>query len=643
VLGILAQSGTRALLQARGAWVPAPAAGGGQWRARIEHLRLGSWDGSPLDAPPASAWVEARDLQAELDFDAAGSLVALHAAAGRVHVTDAVAMRWDDVRVDLRGERAQIKLQADIEPFAVALQPGMGWQGDLRLSARVDVRAAERMQADLVFERADGDLHLAGGDGTHLMGLTALRLALRARDGVWTFEPSFKGRSIGELDGRLLVRTTPQRRWPEREAPVEGRVQAHVADVGIWSAWVPPGWRLAGELRTTAEVSGRFGDPRFTGAINGHGLAVRNLLQGVNISDGQVLVRLEGASARIERFTLRGGDGTLTLAGDATLGRDPQLRLRAVADRFRALGRVDAGRLDGDFRVDEGFFDFSRADAPSLDDDVNVRRPGDPEPGDRAAAARDEGRKFAVAVGIALGDRLQVRGRGLETRLRGDLRITNPAGRMAVNGTINAESGTYAAYGQRLEIERGILAFSGPADNPRLDVLALRPNLDLRVGVAITGYLQTPRVRLYSEPDLADSAKLSWLLLGREPDGLGRDDTALIQRAAVALLSGENEAPADALLRNLGIDEIGLRQSGDGDVRETVITLGKQLSRRWYLGYERGVNATTGTWQLIYRIAQRITVRAQSGLDNSLDVIWTWRLQETPADAAMRKSVVVPP
>ncbi|MCK7494640.1 MAG: hypothetical protein MZW92_28370 [Comamonadaceae bacterium] len=31
------------------------------------------------------------------------------------------------------------------------------------------------------------------------------------------------------------------------------------------------------------------------------------------------------------------------------------------------------------------------------------------------------------------------------------------------------------------------------------------------------------------------------------------------------------------------------------------------------MGYERGVNATTGTWQLIYRIAQRFTLRAQSG------------------------------
>jgi translocation and assembly module TamB len=47
------------------------------------------------------------------------------------------------------------------------------------------------------------------------------------------------------------------------------------------------------------------------------------------------------------------------------------------------------------------------------------------------------------------------------------------------------------------------------------------------------------------------------------------------------------------------------------------------------VGYERGVNATAGTFQLIYRIAQRFTLRAQGGLENSLDLIWVWRFDES--------------
>ncbi len=204
--------------------------------------------------------------------------------------------------------------------------------------------------------------------------------------------------------------------------------------------------------------------------------------------------------------------------------------------------------------------------------------------------------------------------------------MTNADGQLAVRGAVHTEGGTYVAYGQRMQIERGELRFKGAAENPELDILALRPNLDTRVGVAVSGLAQSPRVRLYSEPDMSDTDKLSWLVLGRAPDGLGRTDTALLQRAAVALLAGEGGGPNDAVLRNLGLDELSVRQS-EGEVRETVISLGKQLSRRWYVGYERSVNATTGTWQLVYRIAQRFTLRAQSGLENSLDLIWTWKWQ----------------
>jgi len=662
VLGIQAQSGTRALLLARGSWLASPE-GGGRWRARVERLQVGSWDGSPDTAPPASTWADARDLQAELTFGADGSFVALNADAGRLRLAETAVLRWDEVRVDLRGARPQIELHADIEPFALApllarLQPGAGWQGDLRLTARVDIRAAERFDADLVFERRDGDLHLSNASGTQLLGLTELRMVLSAHDGLWAFSPALKGRSLGEVSGQLQVRTTPETRWPQRDATVTGTVQAHVADLGIWGAWVPPGWRVGGDLRGTAAVSGTFGDPRYAGTVTGKGLGVRNLLQGVNVTDGQVVVRLEGDRAEIERFTLRGGEGTLELSGGATLGAAPQAQVKIVAERFRVLGRVDRlviasgqaelslqaaqTRLEGRFTIDEGLFDISRADAPSLDDDVTVRRNGSTELTSADEAPPRAARNFVLGVNIDLGQNLRLRGRGLDTLLRGELRLSTPGGRLTVNGTINADSGTYAAYGQKLDIERGIVAFSGVLDNPRLDVLAMRPNVDVRVGVAITGNLLTPRVRLFAEPEMSDNEKLSWLVLGRAPDGLGRTDTALLQRAAVALLAGEGEAPTDTLLRNLGIDDISLKQS-DGDVRETVISLGKQLSRRWYVGYERGVNATTGSWQLIYRIARRFTLRAQSGLDNSLDVIWTWRFQETPADAGVRKSITVPP
>jgi translocation and assembly module TamB len=350
---------------------------------------------------------------------------------------------------------------------------------------------------------------------------------------------------------------------------------------------------------------------------------------------------LQGETARITEARVRGGDGELKATGSASFGAEPSARLQAEAERFRLLGRVDRRlvasgrtslalsgdqlRVDGKLTIDNGLFDLGARDAPSLDDDVDVRRRSEGTPRDDAPApAPRSGRRIAVAIDLDLGRDLRLRGRGLETGLRGQLKLSTPGGRLAVEGNVNADNGSYAAYGQKLEIERGVVAFRGPPESPALDILALRPNLDVRVGVAITGTPQNPRVRLVSEPEMAEAEKLSWLVLGRGSDGLGRTDTALLQRAAVALLAGEGEAPTDTLLRAIGIDDLSVRQT-DGETRDTIITLGKQLSRRWYVGYERSVNATVGTWQLIYRAARRFTLRAQSGVENSLDLIWTWR------------------
>ena len=99
-----------------------------------------------------------------------------------------------------------------------------------------------------------------------------------------------------------------------------------------------------------------------------------------------------------------------------------------------------------------------------------------------------------------MGEKLHVRGRGLDAGLRGDLHITSPAGRLGVDGTLRTADGTYRAYGQKLDIDRGALTFVGPIENPRLDIEATRPNLDVRVGVIVTGSALNPRIRLFSEP-----------------------------------------------------------------------------------------------------------------------------------------------
>ena len=80
----------------------------------------------------------------------------------------------------------------------------------------------------------------------------------------------------------------------------------------------------------------------------------------------------------------------------------------------------------------------------------------------------------------------------------------------------------------------------------------MRPNLDVRVGVAVTGTALVPRIRLFSDPDMSDADKLSWLLRGRASEGPGSGDTALLQAAAMALISGDEPNALDQFFNVFG-------------------------------------------------------------------------------------------
>ena len=629
----------------------------------LDGERAAGWKGTVRElvarslATPSRTWMSARDVRGSVAW--AGGPMHAELDPGSADALGAT-LRWSRIawRAGERGAAAALDAHAVVDAITVApllraLQPDFGWGGDLAVGAHVDVTSAPTVKVDVVVERARGDLTVTDEYGTQALGLTDLRLGIAAADGTWSFTSALAGSTLGVASGAVTARTDPHATWPGADTPIQGVFELRVANLGTWGTWVPAGWRLAGELHASASIGGRFGAPRYTGHVEGTQLGVRNFVQGVNVTDGDLAVALEGNTARIEHFTARGGSGTLSLQGEASFDDAPVAQLKLAARKFELLGRVDrrivasgdasmrldakALALDGTFAVDEGSIDFSRSDAPTLGDDVEViRRPAaapiSPAAAASAAAATAPApiaapatRQVALDLRVGMGENLRIKGRGIDTGLRGDLHLTSPGGRLTVDGTLRTADGTYQAYGQKLAIDRGVLTFVGAIENPRLDIEATRPNLDVRVGVVVAGTALNPRVRLFSEPDMADIDKLSWLVLGRASEGVGRDNTALLQSAALALLSGEGPGLTDKLTHAIGLDAISVRQQDTGTAKETIVSVGKQISKRWYVGYERGTTATTGSWQLIYRIARRLTLRAQAGGDNSVDLIWTLR------------------
>ena len=122
-----------------------------------------------------------------------------------------------------------------------------------------------------------------------------------------------------------------------------------------------------------------------------------------------------------------------------------------------------------------------------------------------------------IDISASLGNGIAFQGRGLDTRLVGELRVVGDLGTpLRATGSIRTSEGTYEGYGQKLTIDRGVLTFAGPIDNPKLNVLATRKGLQVEPGVEVTGTTgAAARVRLVSTPDVPESEKLSWLVLGR--------------------------------------------------------------------------------------------------------------------------------
>ena len=93
---------------------------------------------------------------------------------------------------------------------------------------------------------------------------------------------------------------------------------------------------------------------------------------------------------------------------------------------------------------------LTRSDAPTLDDDVNVRQVR-PDP-DEAAAVRPQRprRNQHVAVEIDLGNQLKVRGRGLDTTLGGQPRPEQrwPTADTPIDGLIEAHVANLGVWGR---------------------------------------------------------------------------------------------------------------------------------------------------------------------------------------------------
>jgi translocation and assembly module TamB len=497
--------------------------------------------------------------------------------------------------------------------------------------------------------REQGDWQIGAERGQQL-GLRDLSLALRVARDTLAVQLDASGDRLGEFGARVeLPLTSKDGSWTVvKDAPLAGHLALRSENLSWLGPLLHDNLQLGGRFELDADLRGILSVPRLQGHARGEGLQVALLDQGVNLERGNLQARFKADGVQIERLEF---DAPYLPPPDDRLLRD--YRLPGVAGHLRASGRIAfdggegdlqvqaealplvqradrwlivtgqggvryAGRslgLQGEFRADAGLLAQMESGKPRWSEDVRIIG---------QTQVRDEGGiRHTVDAGFDLGERFYLRAAGLESRLAGRLKLQGGAGEpLQAVGIIATQDGVFDAYGQRLTVERGMVNFQGPPDDPGLNIRALRKGLSVEAGVEVTGTARHPVVRLVSTPEVPDAEKLSWIVLGRVPES-GGIDSSLLLAAAGNILGGSS---VGQIGRAVGVDELSLRQRETGDALENqVVTVGKRLSSRAYLSYEQGLSDVGGLTKFTYTLTPRITIVTRTGTEDAVDLFYSFR------------------
>lgn len=493
--------------------------------------------------------------------------------------------------------------------------------------------------------RRGGDLTLAPGSGATTLGLTDLRLRAELQSNHLQVAAQATASRLGTLSATAQTVLTLKPGVPlwSAQAPLSGHASLALSQLRVLGVLLGPQIALDGSIDAELSLSGSLGRPQWSGRISADMLALTLYDQGIQLKNGVARLTLDENLIDLHQLQFNGGDGTVSASGKLQLGQaNPDLSATIVAKQLQLFASPDrqlsvsgqatlAGsprglKIDGKVKVDNALFDLPKSSAPRLGDDVVVvGRNG--KKATSVAGATDgtaQASRFAPSMDLQvdLGDEFRFRGSGADLQLRGSMELrSEPLSPLRASGTVRVAAGSYEAFGRRLAIERGSMNFQGRIDNPNIDILAMRRNHAVEAGVEVSGLARQPRIKLLSEPNVADEEKLSWLMFGHGAESSGPGQ----QRAANAALALLGNAGAKRLTKDLGLDTLSIGASESGLNDQQVVNVGKAISETFTLGYEQSLTSAASIAKLTWQISQRWSMIARGGSINGIDLLFNQR------------------
>jgi translocation and assembly module TamB len=462
------------------------------------------------------------------------------------------------------------------------------------------------------------------------------------------------GRQVMSVDAKLpidLAFGDVRRRLVA--GPLDIRVAADRADVGMLEAFTPNARDLSGDFSADAGIQGTWDDPRLTGTVQVHDGGVSLPSLGVRYDRINGAARLEGDSITLDSLSLRGGDGTLRVAGGVRLAQltRPVFDLDIRAQAFRAMdvrnyltlvgtgqlrltGPFFGASLTGRLTADEGvlyFADLVTKQVVDLSDPASAALIDTAQMRDARLAPSIENR-FLDSLSIdnlrlSVGDEFWLRSTEANIRLTGDMTVSKAARTYRLDGTLKADRGNYALkvgfITRPFTVQSGTVRFLGTPDlNAELDIQAVhtvRPadaSADIGIVAHITGTTLAPKLSLSSpqDPTLSETELVSYLMFGRPSFALDQTggatqggEQAALQTGIAYLSSALSTEIERALVSDLGVpvDFVEIRPGGAGgsfvnpNAGLTTLSAGWRIGKRTFFTFNAGLCPNLG--QLSYK------------------------------------------
>ena len=425
----------------------------------------------------------------------------------------------------------------------------------------------------------------------------------------------------------------------DRQQILRANAELAVTSLQWLSEFNPRLETLDGSAQLSVDASGPLASPNelnISSQFSADAPAISLIDPAIRLNDN----RVEGALMRDGSFTFSGhaqqGDKPIALLGSGQLLGDnsPTLQFSLNAEGLRATTpkveiavspdlrlAIDPSlvKVRGSIAVPLADIEVSQLPNPSYSRSDDVVVVGREAPEASASMQQD------IDVTLRLDDKVVIKAAGLATKLRGELRYSSVTGRPAhLQGKLDLVDGSLSSQNGDLSIKRGSLIFSGSTDNPGVDIIAVR-KIDspaIEVGLHITGTVKDLRTAIISIPAIDQTKALSYLVFGRDitqDDGGSGNSNAQLMSAAISLGIGQSSSLMQNLKRSTGLDELAAVANDSGSAS---LIAGKQINSRLYARYRYDMAEALGVLLLRYRLSQRWTLEAESGADNSVDVLY---------------------